>query len=103
MKHEVEPEGIAEAVEQYIPTLYIEISKEQAETLEVGDDTEMTLKGKVKGIEMNERDQEEGRYNLSLELKEVEIMDEGEMGENAKPEITEDNKAIADLLDEDEV
>jgi len=94
MKHEVEPEGIAMEAPQYVPTIHVEISKEQAESLALGDNTEVIIKGRVKGLDMRDNDQEDGRYNLELELKEVAITDDGEM--------TEDNKAIADLLEDDE-
>jgi len=96
MKHAVEPEGITDVTPQYIPSIRVEISKEQADTLSIGKDAEITVKGRVTGLDINDRDQENGRFNLDLELKEVEILEMGD--DESDPEDTE----IADLLDDNE-
>jgi len=73
LTHEVEPEGIAESVDQYVPSVYLEISKEQLEVLDIGKDVKITLQGKVKSLSSNERDKGTQRYEITLELKQVEI------------------------------
>ena len=73
VKHEVKPEGITEEVPQFIPTVYLEVSKEQLEMLEVGNDVVMTLKGKVKGLQARDEGELGGRHEIQLELQEVVI------------------------------
>ena len=72
--HEVEPES-ATPVEnvQYTPSVYLEVSKEQLDMLEVGNEVTMMLRGKVKGLNANEADRANNRYEIQLELKEVKI------------------------------
>lgn len=86
--HEVEVESAAEVAEQYVPSIYIEVSKEQLEILEVGANVKIQLLGKVKSLSADEKDKGNDRYNISLELKSVKI----------DPEDTE----IGKLLDADE-
>ena len=86
--HEIKPEGIAEKVDQYVPSVYLEISKEQLDMLEVGNDVVLKLSGKVKGLDSREGDTDNNRYEIRLELQEVKI----------DPKENEFSK----LLDEDE-
>lgn len=88
VKHEVKPEGVAEVAPQYMPSVYLEISKEQLDMLEVGKNIVMTLKGKVTGLQSNQEDENDGRHEIRLELQEVSID-------------PKDNE-FSDLLDEDE-
>jgi hypothetical protein len=88
MKHEIKPEGISEAKEQYMPSVYLDISEDQADMLEVGEDVVITLKGKVTRLSIDTRGAEKGRYEISMEMQEV-IID---------PKENEFTK----LLDEDE-
>ena len=90
MTHEVEAESIASATtpEPYIPRIYLEVSKEQLDILEVGKDVTIKVSGKVKGLSADQKDKSDDKYEIQLELKEVKIS-------------PEDNE-IAKLLDEDE-
>lgn len=90
MIHEVEAESVASVStpEPYIPRIYLEVSKEQLDILEVGKDVTITVSGKVKGLSADQRDKSDDKYEIQLELKEVKI----------KPE---DNE-ITKLLDDDE-
>lgn len=90
MIHEVEAESVASVStpEPYIPRIYLEVSKEQLDILEVGKDVTITVSGKVKGLGADQRDKSDDKYEIQLELKEVKI----------KPE---DNE-ITKLLDDDE-
>lgn len=76
VKHEVEPENIAEEVPQYTPSVYLEVSKEQLDLLEVGKNISMKIQGKVKSLEANEQDKANNRYSINLELKAVSIFDD---------------------------
>jgi len=71
--HEVEPEGIADSVDQYVPSVYLEISKEQQKLLEIGAQVKITLQGKVKSLSANELDKGTDRHEVTLELKKVSI------------------------------
>lgn len=71
--HEVKPESIAEDSVQYVPSVYIEVSKEQLDLLEVGKDVTIKLIGKVKRLEASEHDKANNRYEISMELQEVSI------------------------------
>ena len=73
LTHEVQPEAAAEEVPQYVPTVYLEVSKEQLDMLEVGNSVCIKLHGKVKGLQANEADKAKNRYEISLELQEVKI------------------------------
>ncbi len=73
MTHEVEPEGVAEAVSQFVPSVYLEVSKEQQEVLEIGAQVKIVLQGKVKSLSMNEQDKGTDRHEVTLELKKVTI------------------------------
>ena len=88
--HEVEPESIASAdtPEPYVPRIYLEISKEQLELLEVGKTVTIKILGKVKGLSADQGYKNDDKYEIQLELKEVKID-------------SADNE-IAALLDEDE-
>lgn len=86
--HEIGVESAAEAVPQYVPSVYLEVSKEQLEILEVGANVQITLLGKVKGLSADEKDKGNDRYNIDLELKSVKINSE--------------DTEIGKLLDEDE-
>lgn len=88
--HEVEPESIAsaETPEPYVPRIYLEISKEQLELLEVGKNVTIKILGKVKGLSADQRYKSDDKYEIQLEPKEVKID-------------SADNE-IAALLDEDE-
>jgi len=90
LKHEVEPESIAsaETPEPYVPRIYLEVSKEQLDVLEVGKDVKIKLHGKVKALSADQREKSDDKYEIQLELKEVMIS-------------PEDND-IAKLLDDDE-
>ncbi len=90
MKHEVEPESVASATtpEPYIPRIYLEVSKEQLDMLEVGKDVKMKISGKVKALSADQREKSDDKYEIQLELKEVsfspeendfeKLLDEGE-------------------------
>lgn len=86
--HEVETESIAVEAPQYTPSVYLEVSKEQLDMLEVGKNVTITLLGKVKGLSADERDKGSDRYNIDLELKSVKINSE--------------DTEIGKLLDDDE-
>lgn len=75
LKHEVEPESAAPEVPQYTPSVYLEVSKEQLDMLEVGKNVTIKLQGLVKGLEANEEDKANNRYSIRLELKSVSIDD----------------------------
>jgi hypothetical protein len=76
LTHEVEPESIAEDVPQFIPSVYLEISKEQLDLLEVGKNVKIGLLGRVKGLRADEGDNDNNRYSIDLELKKVSIVDD---------------------------
>lgn len=83
--HEVEPESASTALDQYTPSVYLEISKEQLDMLEVGKNVNINLLGKVKSLSANEADKANNRYEISLELKTVKIdPEDNEFGELAK-------------------
>ncbi len=88
--HEVEAESIAsaETPEPYMPRIYLEVSKEQLDMLEVGKNVTLKVSGKVKALSADLRDKSNDKYEIQLELKEVKIS-------------PEDND-IAKLLDDDE-
>lgn len=86
IKHEIKPEGIAEEVAQYVPTVYLEVSKEQLEMLEVSEDVAMTIKGKVVGMNQRDYGEDEGRYEVQIELQEITIDEE----DNEFAELSED-------------
>ena len=90
MKHEVEPESVASAAteEPYVPRIYLEVSKEQLDILEVGKDVTIKVSGKVKGLSADQKDKSDDKYEIQLALKEVKIS-------------PEDNE-FAKLLDDDE-
>ena len=90
VKHEVEPESIASAdtPEPYVPRIYLEVSKEQLDMLEVGKEVKMKILGKVKALSSDQRDKSDDKYEIQMELKEVAI----DAAENK----------MAELLDEDE-
>jgi len=90
MKHEVEAESIAssDTPEPYVPRIYLEVSKEQLDVLEVGKEVKMKILGKVKALSADQRDKSDDKYEIQLELKEVSI----DSAENK----------IAELLDDDE-
>lgn len=89
LTHEVEKEGVADAVKQYTPSVYLEVSKEQLDLLEVGKNVQIKLLGKVKGLRADEEmKQDDNRYSIDLELKSVKINSE--------------DTEIGKLLDEDE-
>lgn len=73
LKHEVKPENISEEVGPYVPSLHIEVSKEQLEILEVGKDVIIQLKGKVKSLSAADYAESTNRYNIQLDLQEVTI------------------------------
>ena len=74
IEHEVEPEGIADTIPQFVPSVYLEVSKEQLAVLEVGKNVAIKLLGKVKGLRADEG--ESDRYSIDLELKKVSIVDD---------------------------
>ena len=74
--HEVEPEGIAGTVPQFVPSVYLEVSKEQLELLDVGKNVQIKLLGKVKGLRADEASDDSNRYSIDLELKKVSIIDD---------------------------
>ena len=76
LTHEVEPEGISETASQFMPSVYLEISKEQQKVLEIGKQVTITLRGKVKSLSANEQDKGTDRHEVTLELKKVEINDD---------------------------
>lgn len=88
--HEVEPESIASAKtpEPYVPRIYLEVSKEQLDMLEVGKNVEMKIAGTVKALSSDQREKSDDKYELQLAIKTVKI----------DPEDTE----IGKLLDDDE-
>lgn len=89
LTHEVEKEGVAETAPQYTPSVYLEVSKEQLEILEIGANVEIKLLGKVKSLRADEEmRQDDNRYSIDLELKSVKIN-------------SEDNE-FGKLLDDDE-
>jgi len=75
MKHEIKPESISEQATPvpYMPRVHLEISKEQLEVMEVGEDVTITLKGKVHSVSSNEMDEgsDKGRYEICLKMQEV--------------------------------
>lgn len=71
LKHEIKEEGISDKVLQYIPSVHLEVSKEQLEILEIGNTVTIKLMGKVKSLRAN--DDEGNQYEISLELQEVSI------------------------------
>jgi len=85
--HEVEPEGISEVAAQFMPSVYLEISKEQQKVLEIGKQVTITLRGKVKSLSANEQDKGTDRHEVTLELKKVEINED----ENEFSKLAEDD------------
>lgn len=73
MTHEIKPEGIADEVPQFVPSVHIEVSKEQLDILEVGKDVVITLKGKVKSLSAGEFAESDNNYSISMELSAVSI------------------------------
>lgn len=67
------------------PCVYLEISAEQLKALTVGDDVEVRLKGKVKSLEMRERDEGKSRHEMDLEVSEISIP-----GKNVFTELLDD-------------
>ena len=90
VKHKVEPEKIlnSETPEPYVPRIYLGVSKEQLDMLEIGKEVTMKIFGKVKALSSDQREKGEDKYEIQIELKEVKID-------------SADNK-IAALLDDDE-
>jgi predicted nucleic acid-binding protein len=74
IEHEVEPEGVANEIPQFVPSVYLEVSKEQLEVLDVGKNVAIKLLGKVKALRADEG--ESDRYSIDLELKKVSIVDD---------------------------
>ena len=76
LAHEVEPESITQPVPQFVPSVYLEVSKEQLDVLEVGKNVQIKLLGKVSGLRADEKAAENDRYSIDLELKKVSIIDD---------------------------
>ena len=85
--HEVGPDSAAPVAEQYTPSVYIEVSKEQLELLEVGNTVTMKLTGKVKGLSADEMHKGSDRYEIRMEMQTVKI----DPKENAFTELAEDD------------
>lgn len=90
ISHEVEAESIASVStpEPYVPRIYLEVSKEQLDMLEVGKNVTMKILGTVKALSSDQREKDDDKYEIQLALKEVKID-------------AEDND-MAKLLDDDE-
>jgi len=75
MTHEVEAESVASAStpEPYVPRIYLEVSKEQLDMLEVGKEVKIKVLGKVKALSADQREKSDDKYEVQLELKEVKI------------------------------
>ncbi len=81
--HEVETESIASTStpEPYVPRIYLEVSKEQLDMLEVGKNVAMKISGTVKGLSADQRDKDDDKYEIQLAIKTVKINPEDcEMG-----------------------
>lgn len=74
--HEVEPESIAPEVPRFVPSVYLEVSKEQLDVLDVGKNVNIKLLGRVTGLRADENASENNRYSIDLELKKVSIIDD---------------------------
>lgn len=74
--HEVGKESAAVEAPQYTPSVYIEVSKEQLDMLEIGKTVEIKLLGRIKALSADERDGANDRYNIDLELNSVKIEDQ---------------------------
>jgi hypothetical protein len=71
-------EAATPAKRKYRPTVYFPISKEILNTLEVGQDVEVLLKGKVEMLESRESLGGKQKAEMRLEIHEVAAYAEGE-------------------------
>lgn len=85
--HEIQPESSQEKAVQYRPSVYLDVSKEQLDVLEVGKNVTIQLMGKVTQLRASDSDSEDNRYEISLDLKEVVIDPE----DNAFADLAEDD------------
>ena len=76
ISHEIEPEGIAPEVPRFVPSVYLEVSKDQLDVLDVGKNVNIRLLGRVTGLRADENASENNRYSIDLELKKVSIVDD---------------------------
>lgn len=73
IKHDVVPEQITEVAPQFVPSVHLEVSKEQLEILEVGKDVVIKIAGKVTSLSAGEFAESDNNYSISLELQTVTI------------------------------
>lgn len=73
----------------YPEWLYLPVSKEQAGSVKVGDEVEITVKGKVKSVSVRENELKESG-NIDIILKEVIMAEANEFAKMAD-EMEEDN------------
>ena len=59
--------------EGYRPTVYLEVSKEIVEALEIGDMTKIIIEGKVTVLESRSTEKNEGRNEIQLELHKISV------------------------------
>jgi hypothetical protein len=76
ISHEVEPEPIAKELPRFVPSVYLEVSKEQLDVLDVGKNVSIKLLGRVTGLRADENASENNRYSIDLELRKVSIIDD---------------------------
>lgn len=76
ISHEVEPEPIANEIPRFVPSVYLEVSKEQLDVLDVGKNVSIKLLGRVTGLRADENASENNRYSIDLELRKVSIIDD---------------------------
>lgn len=92
-KYKVKPEswGICTAPEspkdnKHYPTVYFPVSSEILKGLEVGQDAEIILRGKVVGLESRESENQDNKSEVRLEVHEVEASADGVYEKMAKDE-----------------
>lgn len=71
-----EPEPIPETMPAYVPRVYLEVSPKQLKAVQVGKNVQIKLTGKVVGLEANEHEEGRSHHSISLELREVTIIDD---------------------------
>ena len=84
-EHEEMPEGIA-VPDQYQRTIYLPVSKEIVDSLDVDEKVKVVLHGRIAGLEAREG-AEYSNYEIQLELRSL---------------ATEEKNEFTELLDDDE-
>lgn len=75
LSHTIEPAGntAVDSPATWMPRVYLDVSKDQLNVLEVGNEVVIELRGIVRGLQQQQNGNDGNSYEVSLELKEVSI------------------------------